>query len=100
MTNCRVSDDDYRCDIYCYGDIHRGFFVQVSSTKNVLVKDIIHSVALKMDLSIYTVEKKPIGLEHDGKSFFNYNKKSCVETLIMLRNCGYHVPQYVIDTLI
>lgn len=49
--------------------------------------------------SLHLIPLRDIGLPHDGARFNDDTPGECAETLLMLRACGYIVPQHAIDAL-
>lgn len=49
--------------------------------------------------SLHLIPLRDIGLPHDGGRFNDDTPGECADTLLMLRSCGYIVPQYAIDAL-
>lgn len=113
MSYCRFSSDNWKCEVYCY-ESSSGFVTWVASNKVVgevplldwsLMDDIHDSDATTLFMVQYnaqmewlrTAERRPIGLAHDGKSFDDPDRESFLKTLLMLKEAGYNVPQYVID---
>lgn len=79
MSYCRWSD--HGCDVYCYADIRGGYTTHVAS--NHVVKG----------------ERKPVGLSHDGKSFNEPDLTLFLSRLLYLKDVGYGVPDFVIQTV-
>lgn len=114
MSYCRWSSDDSQCDVYVYEDVMGGFTTHVASNRKTLSTDQIpepvpfdaNNIEAFMEREekvrelLENIERKPIGLEHDGESFNDLDARSCADRLIMLRECGYNVPQYAIDALL
>lgn len=114
MSYCRWSSDDFQCDVYVYEDVMGGFTTHVAGMRKTLLKDQIPELVPfdqnnievwlgrenKVRELLEKIELKPIGLEHDGESFNDEDAESCAGRLIMLRDCGYNVPQYAIDALL
>lgn len=111
MSYCRWSSDDYQCDIYAY-EAEGGHVIHVASKRYKFkgplpptvshVEDGLdawfarHNEVMRMTREADTVE---IGLPHDGESFSPDGPGECADELERLRECGYNVPQYAIDTL-
>lgn len=114
MSYCRWSSDDSQCDVYVYEDVMGGFTTHVAGNRKTLSKDQIQE-PVSFDANnieafmarqenvrelLEKIERKPIGLEYDGESFNDDDAESCANRLIMLKECGYNVPQYAIDALL
>lgn len=114
MSYCRFSSDDWRCELYCYGDVSGGITTHVAGNKIVgeipatdwkgfIAKRITpeefaaqHSAQMKW---METAERKPIGLPHDGESFNDPDLESFLARLLHLRELGYKFPDYVIESV-
>lgn len=111
MSYCRWSSDNWRSDVYCY-ESDQGYMTHVASNR--VVGDIPPwptFETLKSDVSEYmrqyqammdfldTAERAPIGLPHDGESFCDSTPEDFLQTLTMLQEAGYNVPQYAFDTV-
>lgn len=80
MSYCRWSSENFKSDVYVFGDIRGGWTIMMASFQ----KDGV----------------TPINLPHDGEEFRLVSRQDCIRTLKELRTIGYHVPQYAIDRLI
>lgn len=114
MSYCRWSSDDSQCDVYVYEDVMGCFTTHVACNRKTLSRDQIPDPVPfdknnieafmvrqeKVRKLLENIESKPIGLEHDGETFNDPDARSCADRLIILRNCGYNVPQYAIDALL
>lgn len=114
MSYCRWSSDDFQCDVYVYEDVYGVFTTHVAGNRKTLPKDQIPE-PVQFDVNnieafiereekvaqlLEVIERKSIGLKHDGETFNDPDAGSCAATLIMLKDCGYNVPQYAIDALL
>lgn len=116
MSYCRFSTNDYQCDVYVYSSV--GDFIAIHVASNRQTPDtppppsIGHwwscgeqGIADYMDRQraveawLNTAERKTIGLPYDGETLQATDEADAAEQLEMLRDLGYIVPQYVIDTL-
>lgn len=115
MSYCRWSSDNWRSDVYVYpssqgwethvatnrvvGEIPRepdwGLITtaEAEGTKQ-FVRE--HNAVLEY---LRTAERTPIGLAHDGESFNDSTPLGCLETLLMLRKEGYHIPEAALEEL-
>ena len=106
MSYCRWSSDDFSCDIYCY-ESEVGYMVHVASNR--VVGDVPRmdwssaeamSETYKDQMEFMeTVKREPINLPCDGETFCLDNAADCAYKLIELKDMGYNVPQYAIDSL-
>ena len=117
------------CDVYVYEDVSGGFTCHVAARKVINLNEAPHSpnvddsatgeegkiweAALQhvmwQDFIIKhrafhdwldkSAVRQNIGLEYDGKSFNVETAGDMAERLVELKNMGYNVPQYAIDTL-
>lgn len=111
MAYCRLSDDDYQCDVYCYQG-HNGFVIHVARSRPVLDVTLPPKVPLTEATTdewlarhkavmawIENAVRVPIGLPYDGETFRTGSASDAADTLEMLKSVGYNVPQYAIDAL-
>ena len=112
MSFCRWSSDNFDCDVYVYEHCDGGFPIHLASCRLVGVE-----ACPKLDTSepydpeaflasyqaqhawIADAERAPIGLPHDGETWWAATAGECADKLEELRRIGYHVPQYAIDDL-
>lgn len=113
MSYCRWSSDNWRCDLYCYGDSQGGFTTYVAGNR--VVGEIPKEPELKLvdgELPenfmaehnavmafLDKAERRPIGLPHDGETFNDPDLASFLERVTELRKIGYNVPDYVFDEI-
>lgn len=114
MSYCRWSSDGFKCDVYVYEDVMGGWTCHVAARKVVNFHEAPpqpgdylgsdekewmakHHAYMKwlQDDSI----RENIGLEFDGKTFNTESATSMANELTALKNMGYQVPQYAIDSL-
>jgi len=112
MSYCRWSSDNFRCDVYVYGDVSGGYTTHVAARRHrgrvpkVPVADFdttspeewleAHRRQMKW---LGTARYKSIGLPEDGNSFSDATPGECADRLEHLRSLGYHVPDYAIQSL-
>ena len=112
MSYCRWSSDDFQCDVYVYEDVGGGWTTHVAGNR---IAGKLTPVGPfpedKADMGAWferhntqmaeleKMERKPIGLPHDGESFNDPTPGECADRLESLRALGYNVPQYAIDNL-
>ena len=124
MSYCRWSSDGMMCDVYVYADVSGGYTCHVAGRMIVnideapecpslldfprgedgkITDEAINQFMVKNRAWSNWVREKAvrenIGLEYDGKSFNVETPGDMAETLIMLKEMGYQVPQYAIDSL-
>ena len=113
MAYCRFSDDDFRCDVYCY-ESEGGFEIHVAARKYVsdepfpkkpdhfwdLPPEEMTEVLKRQHDWIDHARLEPLGLAYDGKTFSCDTPGEAAETLTMLGKAGYRVPPVVIEMLI
>lgn len=114
MSYCRFSDDDFLCDVYVYESVHGGIMIHVAGTRYVFDRSVLPEYVSLMDGDVEKYMQRyeilmgliknsarvSIGYEHDGKEFMCGDEIEAAETLKMLRECGYNVPQSAIDALL
>jgi hypothetical protein len=113
MSYCRFSDDDYQSDVYVY-ESDEGIMIHVAGMRYIFDRSVLPEYVdlmtgdaekymqrheILMDL-IKNSARVKIGYEHDGKTFICEDEIEAVETLNMLRECGYHVPTSAMADLI
>jgi hypothetical protein len=123
MSYCRWSSDGMKCDVYVY-ESEYGYVCHVAGRKIVnlheapecpslldvplgedgkIKKEVMKAFVEKhrewMEWLSESAIRENIGLEHDGKTFSCDTPGDMAETLIMLKEVGYQVPQYAIDAL-
>jgi hypothetical protein len=119
MSYCRWSSDDYRCDLYCYEDVHGGYTTHVASsrydweppTPSPYSAEGMKALMKKPGGSDWAEASKayhdklqaapltPINLPFDGQSFNDPDLISFRQRLTDLRSAGYRFPQDVLDTV-
>ncbi len=123
MSYCRWSSDGMKCDVYVY-ESEYGYVCHVAGRKIVNLHEAPHVPSFfdyntpldgkisDSDIQDFMVKyrawndwldksaiRENIGLEHDGETFNCDMPGDMAETLIMLKEMGYQVPQYAIDSL-
>jgi len=115
VSYCRWSSDDFQCDVYVYEDVYGGWRTHVAGNRPVFETPLPEPVAWNPDddaamrayferdrvvmRMVGDAARVPIGLSHDGATFDDPTPGACADTLLMLREAGYQVPQYAIDEL-
>lgn len=99
---------DFKCDLYCYGDVAGGITTHVAAkrvvgdvppTPNILEvspEEYVEAYRKQMDF-LETAKREPIGLPEDGESFNDPDSKAFLERLLYLKGLGYIFPDGVID---
>jgi hypothetical protein len=109
MSFCRMSDDNWKSDVYAFED-DGGFVVHVAANR--LVGD-IPEVPYILDVgpevwgkahqaqmtAVSAAERAPIGGPHDGESFRYATLRELHDGLLQLRADGYRVPQFALDDI-
>lgn len=112
MAYCRFSDDDFRCDVYCY-ESERGFEIHVAARKYVsdepfpkrpdhfwdLPPDEMREVLKRQREWIDHARLEPIGLGNDGETYFCPTPRDAALLLKSLEETGYRIPPVVIEIL-
>lgn len=123
MSYCRWSSDGFKCDVYVY-ESQYGYTCHVASRKIVNFNeappipsffDYMPKPEDKLkdeDIQDYIKKRRVweewfdnhaihenIGLEFDGKTINTESATSMANELVMLKEMGYQVPQYAIDSL-
>jgi hypothetical protein len=101
---------NYGCDLYVY-DAEEGVVIHVAANRVVgdipklavwsadKRKEFFESYNAQMKF-LETAERRPIGLPYDGESFYSLGKEETVETLKMLKDCGYVFPEEVLEWVV
>lgn len=127
MSYCRFSSDNWRSDVYCYAS-NNGYTTHVAGSRIAGNMPIVEWPKLgrtyppntpladmdphdqdevlrfaeqhKMQMAFIDCAKHvPIDLPHAGDSFDDPDLESFRDRLLMLRELGYSVPQYVFDDI-
>lgn len=110
MSYCRWSTDDFGCDLYVYMSGDDRYTIHVAGNRVVgdipkitveLFPDTVKEFLVQHDAQmewLKTAERKPIGLEHDGKTF-DLSGEGTIAKLRELKRLGYKFPDYVIDDI-
>lgn len=108
---CRFSSDDWRCDLWCYGDAETGWTTHVAGRRLAEV-DAVHDdrrragpesdMMRRMRLALVygAAELVPIGGAFDGQSFVDRTVAQFHHRLLMLRSAGYRFPDSVINAAV
>lgn len=113
MSYARWSSMNYECAVYVYADVNGGYTCHVAGMKCVgdtpipYLPETLGEIPIEEWMAIHqkqnewirNAKRVPIGLPHDGESFYNQDRDSMVETLKMLKAEGYLMPDYLIDAI-
>ena len=110
MSFCRWSDDDYRCNIYAYESDCGGYCVHVARKKPLFNEPLPPAAKdtaadewfqrrVKVNQMVREAGWADIGLSRDGESYSLDSLSDVLELLESLKEEGYNVPDYVINTL-
>lgn len=113
MSYCRFSTDSYRCDLYCYEDVHGHFVTHVAARRHTLPDDVQDAPfdLLLSDPAEFTRQhyafmdalkhapREPIGLPHDGESFSDGDLETMRERVAELIQLGYRAPDWLLPTI-
>lgn len=120
MSYCRWSSDGYNCDVYVYEDVSGGYTCHVAGLRIVNLNEAPENPSHYFDIENkddawqneymskhrdymnWLREKairEPIGLPYDGKSFNVDTAEDMADRLIELKQLGYTVPEYAIESL-
>lgn len=109
MSYCRWSSDNWKCDLYCYESSQR-FITHVAGNRIVgdvpLLPDILtadqgewsRAHEKQMDF-LNSAEHIKIGLPYDGETFIDKTLEDFKKRIIQLKEAGYCVPDYVIESI-
>jgi hypothetical protein len=113
MAYARWSSMNHSCDIYLYADAGGGYTCHVAKSRRVSdvpcpelpqkfwerPVDEVSALLKAQQAWVQTTTLEPIGLPHDGRSFYNYHRDEMVEILKMLKEAGYRMPEDLIDVI-
>ena len=112
MSYCRWSSDNWKSDLYVYASVGDFYSVNVAANRTVGEAPEVPSLLdAEVDSETWLAahnaqiewldkaERVKIDLPYAGESFAEPTAKACVKRLIELRELGYRVPQYAIDSL-
>ncbi|SRR5258708_2167503 len=105
MSYCRWSSDNWKSDLYCYESVHGGWYTHVAGMRYVgeapsidwrAAPSIVDAAHKAVRAFMENCERASIGLPHDGETFVDTSVADFHARLLMLRQCGYHVPDHAI----
>lgn len=105
MSYCRWSTDDYQCDLYVFDDVNGGVTVHVAKTKPVYKEPLPKPLPLlhdtvgdyleryrKVSAMLEEADVVPIGLPHDGESYYGMSHGEAADLCESLIGLGYRAP--------
>lgn len=107
MSYCRWSSDNWKSDIYAYESDY-GYEIHVAGNRivgDVPPVDYMADIeTVKRQYAAYSAfmdgaERVPINLPHAGESFTCGDLEDFAWRLRLLREVGYHVPDYVFEEI-
>lgn len=109
MSYCRFSTDNHQCDAYVY-EAESGITIHMAAKRYVFSEplparppneDIPAQLAWHKVMSKIrdSSDMAPIGLPHDGASWYGLAHEDAANHLESLRDIGYRIPLYVIGAL-
>ena len=113
MSYCRWSSMNHACDVYVYSDVNGGYTCHVAGRKRVsdtpcpempsewwkLPVEEFMELHSKQGEWVDNTTLVPIGLPHDGESFYCQDRDTMVDTMTMLKEEGYTMPDDLIETI-
>lgn len=112
MSYCRRSDDNFKCDVYCYANAG-GYVTDVASTRRVSDTPIpelpeqwwqaptreLQAAFNAQRAWLESARLERIALPSAGKSYCDRDAAEAADRLEALRAEGFQVPQFAIDAL-
>jgi len=109
MSYCRWSSDNWDCDLYCY-ESNEGFVTHVAANRVVgeipfvphllsVDPDAYHKAHNAQMEFLDTAERKVIRLPYNGQTFVDDTLEDFLERVKHLKETGYHVPDFVIESI-
>ena len=107
MSYCRWSSDDWKCDLYCYHSVCGNYITHIARLKHNDVPVNPHKFPNNEWFSFHqeqmeflnTAELTEIGLPYDGMHFSDDDLISFLERVNCLKEAGYHVPFFVLESI-
>lgn len=103
MSYCRLSSDDFQCDVYCYAS-EGGFTTHVARLRVLFEEPLPPAVSFHHDYAgwfarlqdvtrrVELAARVPIGLPHDGMTYTDSDAHALLGRLEQLRDLGYRIP--------
>lgn len=110
MSYCRLSSDDWKCELYLYKSCRGGWDFHVAGRKPVINPPVVPNI-LKVSAEEFaeahkkqmefldTVEYRKINLPYAGESFNCATLEETIEKVKELKSLGYRIPDYVLERL-
>lgn len=107
MSYCRFSSDNFKCDVYAYEYEQGCYKIHVASNRIVgdapphdfsSPEKFLQQEKLRREF-FDNCTREPIGLPHDGEDFDCTGLDELEQTLKMLKDAGYIVPDWVFETI-
>ena len=107
MSYCRWSSDDWKCDIYCY-EAEEGYMIHVAAGRIIgeapklcfdNPEELLESYQKQMKW-LDSAKREVINLEYAGETMSFDTPQETADMLLKLKNIGYNVPEYAIETLL
>lgn len=113
MSYCRWSSMNHQCDLYVFADVSGGYTCHVAGMKRVSdvpcpeMPERWWELPVEKFMELHQAQSDwvdstklvPIGLPHDGESYYSQPRDTMVETLKMLKEAGYNMPGDLIETI-
>lgn len=110
MSYCRWSDNDFKCDLYCY--YGGNYITHVAENKIVFEEELPPHIELSedniekylerykkvMDI-VHESKHVKIELPYSGQTFQDDSMEEFLVTVKMLKETGYNVPDWVIQNI-
>jgi hypothetical protein len=117
MSYCRWSTDNFKCDLYCYGDVNGGYTTWVAGNRAIgdipklpdwpkpgttppenWAQEMTDAMKKQHDF-LENCEREDITLPYAGECFNDPTLEAFRDRLIELRRVGYYFPFEIIDEL-
>ena len=112
MAYCRLSSDDFKCDVYCYKSPSQGYYIiHIQDRMSRILEKLPPRPTTDNELDWYYWEKEAeksfegfnldtLYLPFNGETILLDHPLSTANFLMMLKDWGYYVPDYAIDRLL
>jgi hypothetical protein len=115
MSYCRWSSDNWKCDLYCYGELTGGYTTHVAGRRWIGLDPLTPDPLERLSdqnltgaemMQRYTepyyaggLELEDIDLPHAGRTFHDQTLELFRERVLSLRSLGYRVPDSVLEEI-
>lgn len=114
MSYCRWSSDNFKSDVYAYADVSGGYTTHIAGNRVIgdcppgadyttIGEDGWAARAAEAEQVrskfLANCDREPIGHAYAGMSFNDSDLESFLARMEHLRSEGFHVPDYVFDTI-